>query len=645
MRKTNSFSATGFSVIVHGALLFAMAMIPLDLLDTQPEIEIETIFSDERQQQEFTQELEIDPQVSEELSLIAQGTVSTEPIGPSAATNAAEKISQTKSLQQVKLEVPAAPLSVPMAGAEFIGNLGSGQLKGEGSAFVSGYDAAMSRLTAELLRLMREGPILVVWMFDESESMKDDQKEIRDKFHKIYEELGIAAKKVGDKRRTNGRRSSRNKEVLLTQINSFGEKLNALTPKPTADIREVQAAIDEIKIDKSGKENFFNLLDDVLEKFNPMARRDKRRLVVVVVSDESGDDDGAVEDAIAQAKRADSPIYMMGREAMFGYPYARQEWKDPVYQLRHWIRIRRGPETPYPEALQFDGLHHRWRNYNSGFGPYGQVRLAKETGGIFFVLPGKELALSGRAADKQRKYYALDMKEYEPQLVSRVEYVKKVRDPSRFRREIARVILALNPFQEKKLEIREHWYPVEEEDFDRVAKQEFQKMLFAMQQLKTAVAILEKIKPLRAEEPSQRWRASFDLIYAQCLSYRVRLFQSQLSLDNYLQKYPDTKGFNFPPPRGEEKKGQVVDHWNLERRQKMIEPTERQVKLTKIDMDLLKQHDKLARELYKNVVQEHPKTPWAHVAGEELRYGFGVAFVKRSRSAYYGSAKIKIPNF
>ena len=113
MRKTNSFSATGFSVIVHGALLFAMAMIPLDLLDTQPEIEIETIFSDERQQQEFTQELEIDPQVSEELSLIAQGTVSTEPIGPSAATNAAEKISQTKSLQQVKLEVPAAPLSVP----------------------------------------------------------------------------------------------------------------------------------------------------------------------------------------------------------------------------------------------------------------------------------------------------------------------------------------------------------------------------------------------------------------------------------------------------------------------------------------------------------------------------------------------------
>ena len=36
--------------------------------------------------------------------------------------------------------------------------------------------------------------MLVVWLFDESDSMKDDQKEIRERFHKVYEELGLVQK-------------------------------------------------------------------------------------------------------------------------------------------------------------------------------------------------------------------------------------------------------------------------------------------------------------------------------------------------------------------------------------------------------------------------------------------------------------------
>jgi hypothetical protein len=644
MFRTSSYSATGVSLVLHLALLIALWAIPRDLFSDAEEVELETVFTKERVQEEFTQELEMDSRVSETLSLVA-GAQSLQAESTTTSTaQAAQKISQSRALQKVDLTIPTAPISVPVAGADFIGNLEFGELQGESTAVVSGYDAAMSRITAEIMRLMRKKPVLVVWMFDESESMRDDQREIRDKFHKVYEELGIGIKQVEAERQ--GRRGAKVEHILTTQISSFGEGLHALTSKPTANINEIKAAIDKIPIDETGKENFFQALAAVMKKYLPYARREDRQLAVIVVSDESGDDAAALEDSVEEAKRASAPVYILGRESMFGYPWARIRWVDPTYGLPHWPRIRRGPETPYPEALQFNGLHERWRNYNAGFGPYAQVRLAKETGGIFFVLPGEESALNGRVEDNQRKYHSYDMKEYEPQLVSRKDYVEKIRNPHKFRKQLALVIKELSPFVHKNLNMKVNWYPIQQQEFIKVARGEFDKTRFAMKQLDTAVKILEDIQPLREEEPSQRWRANFDLIYAQCLSYRVRLFQFQLALDGFMESYPKVENPNLPPPRGvEPKRGQKVDYWDLRYRQKLLEPTERQIKLTKIDLEKLKEHDRKARELYKQVSVDHPRTPWAHIADEELRTGFGVEFVKVSRSAFYNSAKIKVPNF
>ena len=110
---------------------------------------------------------------------------------------------------------------------------------------------------------------------------------------------------------------------------------------------------------------------------------------------------------------------------MFGYPYGRQRFKyseDGVTE-EFWLPIRRGPETAYPEALQWDGLHARWDAQASGFGSYEQVRIAKETGGIFFVLPGEEEDLVGEGANDKRKFEFLALKRYRPLLLSRREYL------------------------------------------------------------------------------------------------------------------------------------------------------------------------------------------------------------------------------
>src|SRR5690606_16527922 len=112
-------------------------------------------------------------------------------------------------------------------------DLGEGAVMGETGAVVDGYGAALSRLTRELLRMMRESKVMVVWLFDESESMKDDQREIRDQFHKVYEELGIAVKSDTSLNSRRGRGNRPQDEILLTAIAGFGEKLHYLLETPS----------------------------------------------------------------------------------------------------------------------------------------------------------------------------------------------------------------------------------------------------------------------------------------------------------------------------------------------------------------------------------------------------------------------------
>ena len=272
----------------------------------------------------------------------------------------------------------------------------------------------------------------------------------------MYEELGIQQRKDDVLRDQD--------QVLLTAICSFGKGLNYLTKKPTTDVNEIRQAIDRIPIDESGDENMCSAIETVINKYKSQARGQKRRMVVIIVSDESPSDSGdmnfdsqALENAIKQCEDTRTPAYVLGREAIFGYPFARIHWTDPVYNLRHWVRINRGPETGYPECLQWNGLHSRWDSFSSGFGPYSQVRLCKETGGIFFMLPGEEENLAGAGAHEERKFAALAMKEYEPLLLARRDYAES-RARSKYRTGLWEIIVATNAHKIGELNMRVHHY-------------------------------------------------------------------------------------------------------------------------------------------------------------------------------------------
>jgi len=357
-----------------------------------------------------------------------------------------------------------------------------------------------------------------------------------------------------------------------------------------------------------------------------------RKLAVIVVTDESGDDGegDALEETLKRVKGARAPVYILGRESLFGYKFGRMRWKDPQYGLDHWLVIHRGPETPFPEALQYDGLHDRWDAHPSGFAPYDLARLARESGGIYFLLPHEEENLAGQPAVEARKFAFLDMKEYNPDLQARRRYLEE-RNRSKFRVAVSEIVRLLDPRVDGELSIQEIWYSTQPEAFKSAGQANFDRARRAMGIISQAIAILEKVRPLREAEDSTRWRANYDLAFAQLLAYRVRLFQFLLAMDQQLTTLPQPKN-------------PMNNAWNVGRVQEMLEPTERQVKLTGVDLSELQGQLERARSMFEFVKKTHARTPWAARAQYELNQGFGMRFFEAFRDPRYDRVNdIKFP--
>ena len=650
MFKAYNVSALVASMLAHIVLLFTFWLIRIGVIHADPKILVDSIFTEDRIQQEFSQEL-IETKLAESITIISGGKISTNVSSAASRAVPTVKLEESHSLNDPEVTFTLSDITAPAN--DILGDdLGGEEIQGESAQVVEGYGPAMSQLAQEVMRLMRTQRVLLVWLFDESESMKDDQKEIRQQFHKIYEDLRLVQTQAAKRNKR-----LRKKDILMTSIIGFGKGIHPITKKPTSDIDEIRTAIDKIAIDDSGKENLFATLSATLDRYGSIAKKQKQKLAIVVVTDESGDDGRMVEQVLDKAKRAKASLYILGRESVFGYPFARVLWRDPKYNLPFWLTINRGPETPFPECLQWNGLHARWDVHNAGFGPYEQVRLAKETNGIFFVLPGEEENLAGRGAQERRKYHFLDMKEYEPSLESRRRYAKEVAG-GEFRRALWNVIVALNPSKHDQLpkhdpllNIRQLHYSVNLSEFRSQALQEADKAARAMVLLNRVIPTLENLQPLRDKESSERWRANYDLIKAQCIAYRVRLFQFLLAMDQHANANPPRK------PTKNSRAGKMSNEWNVGWTHRMLNPDDAQFQRIqarfKIKLDKEQYLQKLdternrAVEQFQLVLEKHPGTPWARRSQLELNQGFGMIFRSSYRSPHYAKVgkEIKLPKF
>jgi hypothetical protein len=466
---------------------------------------------------------------------------------------------------------------------------------GDPRAIVKDYQQAMDLITQEILNMLYQSKVLVVWCFDQSESMKDDQQEIRQRIDRVYVELGIEDGTRGD--------------ALDTVVTSFGQSFAVHTRRPTHNLREIREAIDAVPVDPSGKEMMCEAVGLSIAQFRDSARRTDRQMALILVTDESGDPESnqsRLEAAIAEAKTARCRVYVLGREAVFGYPYAHMRWVHPQTGATHWLQIDRGPETATAEQLQTDGFHRRYDAHPSGFGSYEQTRLARQTGGIFFMLPSLEVNLVGG----EKRHYELDqMRPYLPDLRARDEVMRDIAKWP-LRAGLTRVIYDLNPYVPeiaKIIEMRVAFAP-QPDNFVQQAQLEMAKAITYLAYLGKVEDGLKKLEPHRRREVARRWEANFDLFSAQVIAYQARMFEYGAYLEWFLN-HPKQVPLTKPP-------NLFLSHWQVRTRSEILVPKKSQPYIDR------------ATELFQAVIRDHPGTPWAARAEIELARGFGVELVE-----------------
>ncbi|MEX0718969.1 MAG: hypothetical protein WD066_20410 [Planctomycetaceae bacterium] len=652
--------AVGF----HLALGIGFYLYKINLESDEIPFVVDAVVPDERLQEEFVKDLDEQEKPAEVINFVAGGVVSDQ-------ISASE--SPIANMQPVELiETNREPdffvvesIHTLVGPSEIATDFGEAAIKGEPGALVQGYGDALDRITQELIRMMRQDKLLVVWLLDETEGMQPDLDEIKARIHRVYDELQLVTTEpvAAVQPQRGGRLAARSDgEPILTAMTAFGQTWRPLTTKPTSDVALLRQDIDKIKIDLSGKENTYQAIAAAMGQYSGLAKQQKRKLVMIVVSDESGDDgDGAgYELVLHQAKNVvKAPIYFIGREAAFGSYFAHVQWRHPYSGNIHYLPIRRGPETPFPELLQHNGFGKRLDSQMSGFGPYTMTRMARDTGGIYFMIPGETRDLHDFEA---YKYDMLDLREYLPDLGSRQDYEREV-NKRPFRRAIWDAIHLLNPYKPDKdgrpVENSDvsvptgGWYDVADSaraGGNADVRADLQKIMQVLERMNRAQKRLEDVRHLRAEEESLRWRANYDLMYAQFFAYRVRLFEYGIALGQFQNHLPEllvdankretgrsdltyqteVTGNLINARKVRNESNNPVNRWRvMHGQEKMIMPDEEQQAFFQLTPDDLKAAHQRAIEQFEYVKEQHPKTAFAKRADWEMGRNFGVGFESR----------------
>ncbi len=483
-----------------------------------------------------------------------------------------------------------------------------GKIAGNVTQETGSIGEALDQLAREILRHLEQNKLTVVWLFDESGSMRDDQQAIKDKFDRVASELNL---NLDADRQSAG--------ALNHLVVGFGVSLHYELSKPTSDLDEISRAIDRLPVDETGIENTMGALQQVISSCSRLMTRD-RKLMIVLVTDESGDDGGEVEDTRRLAMSKHVPIYVIGRQSMFGYDRAHLLYIDPVTGDHYWPAIHRGPETAFPETLQWDGLHERRDEQPSGFAPYELARIVKDSGGIYFLLPSEE---NTRVHQREKAYSMRTLKEYVPDSRSRDEYLKQ-RNTSELRRTLAEIIE-----QTRGVDYKRH-FPVDLSELETAIGKAAP---LAQQRLKSLMAMEDRLRSLkfaRDHEPERRWQAHYDLILAQIVTYQIQAYEYLACLDEMVTLAGQGKLVpEKPQVAGERKSEWVLDHARPMKAPK--HETEKKVAE--------------ATALLQAVISKHPKTPWADLAQDELDRGFGVARREWSYNPKYTERNRLVPKY
>ena len=586
------------SLMFHVVLLLALAIAPVVSIHSGADL--------------FFEASKTAPE--EEFKLIEEVAFADEPttqVGANSHSDTAQALSMAPVLAELS-SVPSPAIDRPVPNAHLsinnriemaVGLVRSDvAVKGMTGVGTTGTDGAVDQITYEILRSMEERPTLVVWFFDQSGSLAKRRDEIRDRFDRIYEELGI----VQRSREKQTVRELR-EEPLLTSIFAFGKSVNVLTPQPTADIAEIRSAIHSITTDQTGVERVFSALYKGVDKFkryrsSRTSRGPERNVLFIAVTDERGDDDSGLEATIDACRQFAIPVYVIGVPAPFGREFTYVKYVDPnpnFDQSPQWAQVDQGPESIMPERVRvgFREDFQREPVIDSGFGPFALSRLCYETGGIYFTVhPNRATGRRVRSHEIEpfasRLSFFFDpelMVKYRPDYVSKREYLKRV-SQSPLREALVRAAslsgadtlqAPARRFVKRDEASLSNALTIAQRDAARVGPQ-----------LAQMAQWLRAVEDDRQREASPRWLAGFDLALGTVLMHKVRaeVYNEMLAKLKRGMDFSDAK----------------KNTW-------VLRPTNQITVGSRLEKE-----GKLATELLTAVADQHRGTPWGMLADQEL---------------------------
>ncbi|MEC8557527.1 MAG: vWA domain-containing protein [Planctomycetota bacterium] len=601
--------AFAVSILFHVVLVVALAVLPSFAMQTAEKLVFKSVPPTE---------------IEEEVTLFDQVAYSEEPsleIGANSALSNSQALSMAPIVADIS-EIPSPSEYEPQLNPtvelnnqvqQAVGLVNNETIvKGMTGVGTTGTDGAVDRITYEILQSMEERPTLVVWFFDQSGSLLKRRKEIRDRFDRIYEEVGIVEATVEEK---TGKKIS--EEPLLTSVFAFGEGVNLLTPKPTADLTEIKDAIDSIEMDSSGTERVFSAIYKGTEKFKRYRSGStgvgpKRNVMFIAVTDERGDDVIGLDATIRECRKFAIPVYVLGVPSPFGREFSYVKYVDPdpkFDQSPQWAQVDQGPESIMTERVKL-GFREDFYNepvVDSGFGPFALSRLSYETGGIYFTIhPNRKIGQRVRRneidAFASRLEYFFDpetMVKYRPDYVSKDEYMKRISD-SPLRQILVRA--AQMPRTEILESPAQNFVKRSEAAFSTELTEAQKKAARVQPQLTVLAEMLKLGREHVDKEGSPRWLAGFELALGTVLAHKVRAESYNLMLAKA------KRGMKFETEKN--------NTWRLEPDQEISVGS-------KVAKDGL-----LATELLENVAEAHKGTPWGLLAMRELQNPVGWKWVE-----------------
>jgi hypothetical protein len=460
----------------------------------------------------------------------------------------------------------------------------------------TGAGGAVDRLTVEIAASLEQRPTLVCWVFDQSVSLSAQRKEIAARLDRVFDELGM-------------NRSEANRPDLLNTVFAYGQRMQQVTDKPTAAAADVVSAIQNIPVDESGVEMTFSAIRLAAEQARPMRIGPPRRNVMIVAfTDEVGNDQQLADQTAQYCRAQGMPVYVVGVPAPFGMAQVKMKFVefDPKYDSgEQWAVVDQGPETLYPEFVR---VHPREADepIDSGFGPFSLSKLCYETGGIYFAVHPNRNA-TGRVssadvapmASRLRQFFdPAALKDYRPDYVAAGKSEQMV-VANKAKKSL---VEAAKASQIAPMESPTMTFPRVDDGALALLLGEAQKVAARIQpKIDALYGILSAGAADRDKIQEKRWQAGYDLAMGRVLAVKIRT-------DAYNIMLAQAKtGMKFKNPNN--------DTW-------VLEPSD-DVSATGSQTDKLA---KQARMHLERVVKDHPGTPWAFLAAEELRTPLGYAW-------------------